>query len=267
MKEFGRIMSIEEYHSTPDLSNSGIGEMQISPFHYWAKYRNPKREPFEMTPSLRIGSAFHFMIGEPDLVSSKIAGMPDGMIRRGKDWDHFRIENDGKIILSFSEMEQARDLDRAMRAHPIHKVISKGSIAERSYFWTCPVTGATLKTRPDIVNVEERSAFDFKTIEDITDEGIRKSFHDYGYRIQAALGLDGLSVMTESEDWSWYNVFIEKKYPHCVRIVEPTERAIADGRRIYQTQALIYKQCEESGIWPSFPLETQPVDLPAWYKP
>lgn len=268
MTNFGRILSIEDYHKTPELSKSGTDEILVTPYHYWHKYRNPKREPFELTPSMRIGTAFHYMIGEPDLVSAKLAGMPDGMIRRGKAWDDFKSENDGKIILSYSEMESAREMDRAMRAHPIFEVISKGSLAERSFYWRCPVTGADLKARPDLINTEERAIFDFKSTGDISDEGVTRTFHDFNYRVQAAMCLDGLNAATESSDWDvFYFVAIENKAPWSVRLFDITEKALTDGRRLYQSAAVKWVECEKAQAWPSFDPQIKTIDLPPWYKP
>lgn len=260
-------MSIEDYHSTPDLSKSGVDEMEITPYHYWYKYRNPKREPFELTPSMRIGSAFHYMIGEPDLVAAKVAGMPEGMIRRGKAWDDFKAEHAGKIILSFSEMTSAQEMDKAMRAHPIYDVISKGSVAERSFFWTCPVTGAQLKCRPDLINLEERAIFDFKSSNDLSDRAIERTFHDYNYRTQGAMCLDGLNADQKSDEWQvFYFVAIESSAPYCVRIFEMSDEMILDGRAVYQSAAAKWIECEKAKSWPAYPDQISKVTLPAWYK-
>ena len=56
----------DDYYAAPGLSNSGIGELLISPLHYWHKVLNPAREPEEDTAATRLGTALHCAVLEPE---------------------------------------------------------------------------------------------------------------------------------------------------------------------------------------------------------
>lgn len=266
MTEIGIGMTIEDYHENSALSNSGIKEMQVSPLHYWTKYRKPRRQPFEASRSMRVGQAFHVIIGEPELVDDKLAPMPEGMIRRGKAWDEFSESNMGKNILSHNEWTLARNMAEAMRRHPMFKVIADGGAWERSFFWGCPITGASLKTRPDLINLKDGIIFDFKSTEDIVDDSVIKNAHNFNYRVQAALALDGLRELGHPEIDAFYNVYIEQGAPYSVVIYEMPEDLIEDGRRIYQTHARIWAECETAGEWPGLGDEIRRMRFPPFYK-
>ena len=55
-----------DYHQMPAIGSSGLKLLQRSPLHYWSAYRDPKREPREPTPLMRIGTAWHSAIFEPE---------------------------------------------------------------------------------------------------------------------------------------------------------------------------------------------------------
>jgi len=56
----------EQYHADEAVSSHGLKALSRSPLHYWAYYKNPERPPQKETPALKIGSAIHKAILEPD---------------------------------------------------------------------------------------------------------------------------------------------------------------------------------------------------------
>jgi hypothetical protein len=89
-------LSNEEYHSAPGLSNSALKTFLVSPLHYWHEKRNPAMEcaicqaPRSAhptvtcryfagqaeTPALRLGSALHVAVLEPDKFLDRYAPRP-----------------------------------------------------------------------------------------------------------------------------------------------------------------------------------------------
>lgn len=59
-------MSSADYHALPDFGSSGLKLLQRSPLHYWSAYRDPNRKPRQATPLMRIGTAWHAAIFEPE---------------------------------------------------------------------------------------------------------------------------------------------------------------------------------------------------------
>jgi hypothetical protein len=56
----------EQYHSDEAISSHGLNALARSPLHYWSYYKNPERPTPKETPALKIGSAIHKAILEPD---------------------------------------------------------------------------------------------------------------------------------------------------------------------------------------------------------
>ncbi len=63
----------DEYHSIRALSASGMKDLAISPLRYWHRKLNPNREPEEPTPALKLGSALHTALLEPNKLDSQFA--------------------------------------------------------------------------------------------------------------------------------------------------------------------------------------------------
>ena len=59
-------MSDADYHSTPDLSASGIKLIDSkTPLHFWDAYINPDREPRAESAVFEFGKAWHCAMFEP----------------------------------------------------------------------------------------------------------------------------------------------------------------------------------------------------------
>ena len=58
-------MDNAEYHGHPAVGSSGLKLLERSPAHYWAAYRDPERERKEPSHYMRIGTAYHCAVFEP----------------------------------------------------------------------------------------------------------------------------------------------------------------------------------------------------------
>lgn len=61
-----RHMPAAHYHSIPALSNSGMGDLEVSPYRYWYLHKNPGRPPDQPTDAQRLGQALHVAVLEHD---------------------------------------------------------------------------------------------------------------------------------------------------------------------------------------------------------
>jgi hypothetical protein len=66
----------ELYHADEAISSHGLNSIARSPLHYWAQYKNPERPPQKETPALKIGSAIHRAILEPDIFENMYVQEP-----------------------------------------------------------------------------------------------------------------------------------------------------------------------------------------------
>jgi exodeoxyribonuclease VIII len=63
-------LSEDQYHASDGISSHGLNTIARSPLHYWAAYLNPEKSSKKETPALKIGSAIHRAILEPDKFES-----------------------------------------------------------------------------------------------------------------------------------------------------------------------------------------------------
>ena len=127
-----RDMSSEAYHSHPNtFSSSQLKTVLEDPEMFYRKYITKEVER-ESNSAFDIGTYFHTSILEPDKLQEECAVYTG--IRRGKEWEAFKKENKGKAIITASELEQADNLVKAVRASSVATTyLSKGE-AEISCF-------------------------------------------------------------------------------------------------------------------------------------
>lgn len=59
-------MLAAHYHTVPALSNSGMGDIDVSPYRYWYLTINPNKPAHTVTPAFRLGTAMHAAVLEHD---------------------------------------------------------------------------------------------------------------------------------------------------------------------------------------------------------
>jgi len=102
---------------------------------------------------------------------------------------------------------------------------------------------------------------DLKTTKNASPEAFAWQALRLGYHVQAGLYLAILDALAPAARvWQW--IVVESKPPHAVAVYQAPEAVVEDGR-IRAVQALKrWKQCEESGLWPSYPAEVQMLEWP-----
>jgi hypothetical protein len=68
-----RRMSAAEYFDAPGLSYSQMKDLAVSPLRFWFRWINPERVIEEPTPEMRLGSALHCAVLEPDVFLDRYA--------------------------------------------------------------------------------------------------------------------------------------------------------------------------------------------------
>ena len=145
----------EEYHKGPGLSSSDLKLLARSPLHY----KTAKASPHEETDAMRLGTAVHCAILEPERIDTEYVVAPEGSDRRTKtgkaQWAE--LEATGKTILSREEARIVQGISESVRKHPTASRLFTGGLVEQSCYWDQTVyyadTSAEVlcKCRPDYI--------------------------------------------------------------------------------------------------------------------
>lgn len=267
-------MDNAEYHALPDVGSSGLKTFRRSPLHYWSAYRDPARERREPTPLMRIGTAWHAAIFEPEKFEAEYIEIPEGLDRRTKEGKALwaEIEASGREPLSASGMAQIRAMAQASRAHPVVRVImdQPDGVGEASMFWTDAESGVRCKIRPDY-HVPPCAMFpdglilDGKSIDDASPDAFARNAWNAEHYIQAGLYCEGAQQVWRTNRppvFAW--LVQERDAPHAVAVYSAADDLIEYGRRQIRPLLRNLAECERSGQWPGYPQTVQPLALPVW---
>jgi hypothetical protein len=254
----------DEYNAHPGISKSAICAARIdgetvSMLHMRAEMIRDRTD--KGTEAMQKGTLAHAALLEPGALLDRCA-VWQGESKRGKEWAAFKEANEGRIIVTETDLARIADMSRAIRAHPLaREIVGRIEHAERPIEWTDPNYGLA-KARPDGCGAD--LLVEYKTSRQI---GVRWFCSD-AWRRGYHLGLA----------WYWYglaqpaNVWIvnqESAAPYACACypVDAGQLAIwyADAARI----ATRYRICEQhggaaGGIYPGPYDAPQAFERPAW---
>lgn len=251
------------YRKAPGISQSELSMIKRSPFHYqaWTKYK------YE-TDAMRKGTAAHMCLLEYDRFLDHYAiapqlGGPKNRNPWKKEWDEFKLANEGKDILSYDEAREYIKMRDVATNHKLASKLISNGIAEVSMFWQDPVTGIQCKARLDYKH-PTFGVVDYKTSTDARPFSFQRSITSFSYHLQTAYYLDGLACLDAEEPMGWFWIVQEKTFPYALNVFMPTEAMIEKGRQEYRDAITTYIDCREKDHWPSYSEEINLIDLPDW---
>lgn len=264
-------MSEKEYRSLPFANFSTLKIMhQKTPKHVrWAL-----DNPAETTDAMRIGSAFHCLSMRPnDFAQEFMRGGKCSVIKS----DGTGCENDGKLILrdqwvcgvhrkgatppelpvimadEYTAIEGMRDaLVSHRKCRELLTGLSEASI-ETPLLWTDPVTGVRCKAKLDLFGRQENTPIivDIKSCTDASADEFGWQIANMGYAMQAAMYLDGLSIVLGGEQCTnFYFLAVEKEPPYACAPWHLYPEDIDMGREQYRLALQKWKYCHENNAWP-----------------
>lgn len=252
----------DEYHNGSGISNSALSELRKSAMHYWARYISPDRQPQTETPAMRLGTAVHSAILEPDLFMADYVQAPqvDRRTKEGKEaWASLPEHS---IKLTFDEWNACIAMRDAVRSTPMGKKLLQDGIAEASYY--VELHDLMLKCRPDWTT--DDLIIDVKTTDDASPSAFERSAINWGYHRQAAFYMDVLEEYYQKPKQAFIFCVVEKSYPHAVAWYHASDEMINAGRAEYLALINTLKECLATDKWPAYGDEIKPLNLPAWYK-
>jgi exodeoxyribonuclease VIII len=254
----------DEYAAIPAVSITRLKELARSPLHYQHRLTVPKE-----SGAMTLGTAAHMATLEPERFTSAVAvwtaRTESGSMspRRGKAWDAFCAEHDGKLLLTEDEFVEASHIADAVRNDAVAIRYLRSGAAEVSMRWDHrdrPCKGradwiTTIDGKPVIVGL--------KTARDCRPFQFGAAAARLGYALQWAFYQDGYAAIT-GQRARMVEIVVESEAPHAVVVYQIPDDVLEYGRDEYRRLISILDECEQAKSWPG-PCETEQVlTLPSW---
>tara|TARA_B100000945_G_scaffold276333_1_gene240873 strand:- start:175 stop:1014 length:840 start_codon:yes stop_codon:yes gene_type:complete len=257
-------MNNEEYHSRPEISKSDLDAAAKSGVHFLHKKEGTKSKP---TPAMRIGSAFHALILEPDVFENEFIYKPEILNARskeGKEWKA-RQEEAGKIVLNEDDKEQLQAMSKALLdCSPAKKLLSAAGNPEQSFFWTDKETGLGCKCRPDYLLENGGTIVDLKTTTDASYRGFLRSISNFRYHVQAGWYMNGLEQSTGERPDRFIFIAVEKTAPYGIGVYEADLYMTVNGYDQARIDLKKIAKWKEEENYPNYCTDIQQISLPSW---
>ena len=264
-------MDIVAYHQDHSaVSKSGLVQFKRSPRAY-RLFKNQAIEQKE-TDAMRLGSAVHTCVLEPDLVGDLIVKPPHSILGKNNarntkkfyDWrDEQQRQN--KIIVTDDQWESVMRMVESIFENPANmqarELLSFGP-SEVTFVFD-DVSRQRVKVRPDklpgapvVVNL--------KTCRDASEDAFGKQSANLHYHWSAFLDTLGTTVVTGTSHYEYYLIAVENVMPFDVAIyrVPPTIMDLARSQCEPLLADLAF--CETENIWPGYGSDIKDLRFPGW---
>lgn len=252
-------MSNEDYHRYPAISKSGLDLIERSPAHY--RYREPR----EATRAMEIGTAIHASLLEPDRFAHEYVLLRDVKDRRASEYKQAIKEHAHELVLVASEADRVAGMQESVFANPSAKaLLDQDGWRELSVFATEPETGLLLKCRFDMLT-SDGVAVDLKKARDIRPDKFSRSVYDYRYHVQDAFYSYVYYLATGGEHLKAFKILaVEELMPHLSQVYQLDSEARAEGVRAFKKNLATYSECNKTGDWHGYNIESELLSLPTW---
>lgn len=238
-------LSHEEYLKLPNISNSYLSRLALIPA--MAKIKQAETE------AMRIGTAFHTRILEPEKFEAGIAVMPkiDRRTKIGKAaYADFCNASAGKVILSADDAEHIESMAESVAGHPMASLLLHKGKAETSIMWKDKTTGLACKARPDWLT-SDGIIVDLKKTRGAGQHSFLQSVLTFKYYIQAAFYIEGMSMVDTGYD-RFIFIAVEDKRPYRVECYELSQEFIEAGYYEIRSLMELELQCRDNNFWPNY---------------
>lgn len=253
-----RELSNTEYHAHPALSASGLKALAQSPAHYQAS-----RQYREETPAMRLGTAFHKAVLEPERFATEYAAADfNRRTRDGRDRATEAVAA-GTILLPREDYDTVQRMRDAILAHRTAAELLqvRDGVAESSWFAT--VDGVECKCRPDWLLPGDGIIVDLKSTLNANPKEFGRTVFNFGYHLQAC---HYLRVLQAADVRAERFVFVacEKAAPFGVSVHILDDAAMELGYTQHNRLLDLYRHCLAVNEWPCYGDEIFVTSLPAW---
>ena len=174
----------ESYHQDRKFKSSSTLKLFLKdPREYYKRYvlKEPREEMYKS--AYDFGSYMHSLILEPEKTIFEFA-IFEGATRRGKAYEEFKSNNEGKTIITASQAQQALDLMHLFNEDVDTAGLIQGGVAEQTL--CVELDGMPIKVRADYK--KDGLLVDLKTTSDPVDRfSAAKTIIRFDYDLSAAL--------------------------------------------------------------------------------
>jgi hypothetical protein len=231
------------YNSSEYISNSMLNNISVSPEHFRFMMDNPQ----PATPAMKLGSAIHMNVLQPEQFNKTYAVSPkfDKRTKQGKeDYKNFINNNLSKTIISESDFELIEQITlKLMKDSFVNKLLRNGE-PEKIITWYNKHYEVDCKGMLDYHLPQADMIIDLKTTKDASYNGFMRSVKKFKYHKQAAFYMDAVKA------YRFIIIAVEKTPPFAINVFELGDDMIDEGRDMYNNELEIYKYCMETDYWP-----------------
>lgn len=252
-------LSNAAYHALDAVGKSDLDKIARSPLHW-------KKAEREETAAMRIGSAVHCAVLEPERFSTEYVVAPaiDKRTKAGKEaWAEFEAANAGKTVLSLEDGAVCLQIQDAIRAHPTASSYLRTGQPEVSALWQDREFAVRCRARYDWLTADS-VVLDLKTTQDASPAAFARSCAQFRYHVQAAWYQESYLQATNDLLLGFIFIAVEKSAPYAVALYELDAEAVELGRRLARRDLARYANAREFDIWPGYAETVQPLSLPRW---
>lgn len=251
-------LPFEDYLAVPAVSKSALWTLhKRSPAH--------ARVEKEESNAMKLGTAIHCAVLEPDEFTSRFVRGPDD--RRGNRWKEAveLAREDGMECLTSSDYDAAVTIrDQVVLRDPLlRKLTGVGTVREVSAFARDSETGLPMRARADAYAPALNMMVDLKVTTNATPDKWFRRVLDFGYHVQEPHYTDVWRRAGGTVD-AFVFLVIEDKPPFAHAIYELAPPDVAEGEAIRRQALLKWATCERTGEWPGYPPGVQQLALPKW---
>jgi hypothetical protein len=232
-----------EYHSLNACSATRLKALARSPMHCMHSMTSQRE-----TPAMKLGTAVHCAVLEPDTFAERYAPSPkvDRRTTAGKAaYQSFCERSIGKEVIDSDDCEAVARMAIEIEAHPAAKIaLDRRDETELSIVWE--QSGQLCKSRIDFISGS--LAFDLKTAADASMDGFAWAIVRRGYDLQAAFYLMGLAAVGIHVDGFAF-IAVESDEPHAVNVVAMDDADIERAAQRVELLVSEYKRCSEADDW------------------
>lgn len=255
----------EEYHAWPAAGSSVLREiLRASPLH--AAYMVAAARE---TPAMRIGTAVHCAVLEPDEWESRYAVAPhvDRRTTAGKqEWERHLAAAGDRVTLAADDAETVRRCaDAVMRCDAARRVLKLAPEREASVL--SRVLGIPVKARVDACDRDLGRIVELKTTSrGAGREEFERSIERLGYGLQAAHYKSVARAATGDDDAGTDVIYIvvETEPPHGVAVYRLRDQVIGLYHELHLALLARWNIAMAESRWEGYPDEVQDIGIPAW---
>src|SRR3954469_7320527 len=211
-------LTFTEYRAIPAINKSALDYLHRSPAHLYYNCISPTRprEPAS-TPAMRLGTAIHARVLEPEKFTRNYVCMPEGRKRPTvaqvdakkpsaatvellEFWDEFDEINAGREVLTAADWVICERIAENVRHNPVAQELFATGDAEVTLVWLDPVENVKCKARVDWLATGV--PLDLKSTASAVAKVFGRRAADLNWHIQAAFYSAGIKELT-GEDHSF----------------------------------------------------------------